>query len=436
MKAETEGFTMEGKSPVSTVLMLQIALALLPAQNSFAQSCDSASQTLEQARACYKQEGEREKALRRALSLLPAKPEKIQEINSYLSSVDPFSVPVRELLLSLYIEQQQWDPAFEEFRVIRRLDSEHYSKEKVAEVLVSTRRFADALKNLDSMIQKEPGNLQTRKLRAVARYETGDYHGTLEDLRHFIGSSENTHALDLARAKTLQKLGRANESKAIVVELDWLALQSPAQISEFGILAEKLGELELAEDSFQHAYQASPGEGGALMLARVLQARKKHTKAEEMLVAALGSWASSDLLMAALLDHYVSRGKIAKAGANLEAWRKKFPDRAWLKNEWEKMRASIGGKAARPPSTPVTEKELSERKKPAKRVKTTKANTTRVRPGESLMSISNRLFGTHQRWKEIWKLNRKELRSPSSVRARMMLKVPPVSVAEEEEAQR
>jgi hypothetical protein len=266
MKAENEDFTMEGRSAVSPVLMILATLALLPAPNTFALDCVPSGQSLEHARACYQKGAERENALRRAVELLPSRQEKIQEISSYLSSVDPFSIPVRQLLLSLNIEQQQWDPAYEEFRAIRRLDREYFSKEKAAEVLVHTRRFADALRSLDLLIQKEPGNLQTRKLRAVARYETGDYHGALEDLRHFLGSSESTLALDLARAKTLQKLGQANASRAIVNEFDWPALQSSALISEFGILAEKLGELSLAEDSLRHSYLAAPSEDGALML--------------------------------------------------------------------------------------------------------------------------------------------------------------------------
>jgi nucleoid-associated protein YgaU len=102
----------------------------------------------------------------------------------------------------------------------------------------------------------------------------------------------------------------------------------------------------------------------------------------------------------------------------------------------KKMRASIGGKAGRPHKAPPVERKLTERKTTTKRAKMVKAGTTRVRPGESLMTISNRLFGTHQRWKEIWKLNRKELRSPSSVRARMMLKVPQIIEYESEEAER
>ncbi|NUM89563.1 MAG: LysM peptidoglycan-binding domain-containing protein [Bdellovibrionales bacterium] len=51
------------------------------------------------------------------------------------------------------------------------------------------------------------------------------------------------------------------------------------------------------------------------------------------------------------------------------------------------------------------------------------AQETTVRKGESLQSISQRLYGTSRRWKEIYAWNRDRLPSPDSVRAGMRLRL-------------
>lgn len=410
---------MEGKTLISVFLLVGAISQPAYAGASPATGCAGAFDAN-----CHRSMSEGEQALFRELDKLPGSMEKIQVASRYLGDVDPFSIPVREHLLNIYIENSEWSSAYSEFQTIRRLDRDHYTGEAAAEILIKSRRFEEALRFLDPLLQKVPGNLIARRLRAVARYEAKDFRGALNDLRHFTGSSEDSDALDLARAKILQRLGQVGASRDLLRGLDLPSLRAPEQTFEVGLLAEKLEELELAERSYRLSYERQSGEPIALAFARVLQMNAKGDEAEHVLQSAVTRWPNSDSVMSALLENLLGKGKMSRAGALLGAWQEKFPERPWIRQERAKLKARLGVSSPEAGSPSVVGPSAEKKQKNGKRRMASGSSRVRVRPGETLMTLSYRLFGTHQRWKEIWKLNRGELRSPSSIAARMLLKVP------------
>ena len=67
---------------------------------------------------------------------------------------------------------------------------------------------------------------------------------------------------------------------------------------------------------------------------------------------------------------------------------------------------------------------------PAKRDAASPPGTYRVKEGDTLSTISLHELGTSKRWQEIFQLNRRELDDPQSLKAGMLLKLPPATTAE------
>lgn len=375
----------------------------------------------EEGRAFYAFPECRDTALERVTSYLPSQETRLAEIAQFLELTDPLSTKARYQLLSILLKDSP-QKAFEEYASIKQLDPQFFSEVQEAEILIQVGKLQQATRILDKLISAHPGNLEARRLRAVAHFEAKNFNEATSDLQFFLDGDSESAPYQLAASKTFFKLGMKDKARRLLEETDLERITDQTQLIAFGSLAESLGEITLAENGYR-ALNDENAEA-SILLARVLQKQGKLIDAREILMRAKDKFPGNDFLLAEIIQDHFEQGKLSIAARLLEQWQEKYPEKIWIANR-------LNGLKQRFAVRKIEDGNLRRKPDKAERVPASK-NTKEsrnfryvsVRKGESLMSVSFRLFGTHQRWRDILRANKDRISSPNQIPTGMKLKVP------------
>lgn len=462
-------------------LFLSVVPLLSVSEN---QVCAQKFQNLESARSCYSEFRHRELALDFVLSQLTIVAEQEHELELYLTKFDPLSLRAREKLLYLRLSAGKTKEVLKEIDLIQKLDGDYFPPLKAAEILLESRNFAESRKILDQLLRGEPGNLEARKMRAVVLYELKEFGKSYEDLQYF---AKNGNIADqsylIATAKTLFELKEKERAREILQTISTENLSGP-QLFSLADLAERMKEFHLAKQLYHQMLRQKSELSQVLRFGRLLMSLNNLKEAQDLFDRENGKYFSDEDFILAQVELTRLQGKLAQAGNLLEqkilqfphmqklpgelaALRNSFVDpkllQALRKRELEQNRlekellAKVVEDDSRknelinpkdkpqidlteesqielPKKLPVEVKKIElvekkseviapeENRKPTN-IEMEKFRTYRVRRGESLMTFSNRIYGTHQKWKDVFEWNRGKLKSPNHIRPGMKLRV-------------
>jgi len=442
--------------------------------------CPGEVDSVEVARSCYFDYRRREQALEIALQLSPSNEEKIDELNYYIAKADPLSLAAREKRLHLFLAEENASEVLREFRVIRKLDSEFFPPEKAAHLLFQSKNYSASKEILDKLLAAQPGNLEARKLRAVALFELREYKLSYEDLLFFAESGDTQDInFRIASARTLFELKRVEKARSMLQSLsvEDLAISQLPPVAE---LAEKLNEVSFSRAAYRRLLQSQFEIKWILKYASLLRKTSSNEECEELLRKAKEFYPDSPEIELARYQFNMGRGKLARAGSDLERFLLAHPEHTNLRDalfglrtdfvdkkilaqiekeekaserqkkvelakeraeeKREDLQRKLADKASEklPDQVKITSVEPSKIEssraikskkndnKTKDRVPSNLASeykVVKVKKRETLMKFSFRVHGTHQRWKEIFKLNKDKLESPDHVRPGMRLKV-------------
>lgn len=243
----------------------------------------------------------------------------------------------------------------------------------------------------------------------------------------------------LIRARALVALDRANEAEKILEKLTKASDLAPALQPEawevYGDLAVSEKKKE-AETYYRKAFALAPeNQNIATKLADVMAAAGKAKQAADF----LKPFAERPSADANLQFRYVSlleqSGQVALAGRTLQAWIAQRPDVRWQELSYAALLEQMGEEDAASALKQKWNVKNLARPESTVRPKVKKPDpvrSVRVKRGDTLQSISEQLYGTTKRWKDIRSLNISALGRDSQIVPGMKLKVPP---AEDEETE-
>jgi tetratricopeptide (TPR) repeat protein len=404
---------------------------------AWAGGCDkpAALESVEACRACYGSTEAREDAFQRALALLDTPEKQAAEAELFFVKGDPFSVRARESYMHVLFALGKKEKAFKELLRIGQLERSYFSDQKIAELALQCGKYGPANRFLSRLLKDQPGNLDLRRLRAVSYFELHDYKSSLEDLRFFLGSRQEDGRVKLALAKVHLRVGEKKEARSLVKELhaDRDKQVEPELLADFGLLAEMAGEGHIAEESYREDIRR--GQSRSLVhLARRLKDSGKGKEAESLLLLAEQRIPGNDQVLRSLIDHYVFHGSIFKLNQKIAHWSAKYPKKEWLKAEFARIKRDMeakvnaGGLVESFSLSPGGDRLMPAVSPPLRAP--AQASSVKVLPGDSLMTISYRVFGTHQRWEKLWELNKELIKSPDRIEPGMSLAITKVSEGE------
>lgn len=377
-------------------------------------------ESLDILRDCYRSRDFRDGALLRVVQLSENSESKVREIESFIKDFAPFSLRARTTLLDLYLESGAFSLASIQLSAIERLDSGYLSHEAKAGYLVRAGRYKEARKILKEILSDQPANLRARRLSAVVSYELENYPQAIRDLQYLIDPKAPSAVLELALVKSKFKNGdRKGASERLRACELCRALDEPGLSFEIGRVAEMVGDLVLAES----AYRASLDRDArpAIRLSKILEKRGKQGEAIEVLKVALKTHEGDDRVLQALANLYVKGGKIAAAGEFLEEVSERFPEKKWAVEKLAQAQSLVGGSG---PGVRVVVEEMPQAQSQKREPAAAGWRFVNVKPGDSLMSLSYRVFGTHKKWKKLYGWNSEWLQGPDSLLPGMKLRVP------------
>lgn len=428
--------------------------------------CAHPFQTIEAARSCYSEFQYRASALDFVLAQLKDASEQQKELELYLTRFDPLSLRARESLLYFRLSEGKTKEVLKEIELIQKLDADFFPPLKAAGILYESGNYQESRKILDQLLRREPGNLEARKLRAVVLFEIKEFAKSYEDLQFFAKNGNITdQGYLIASAKTLFELKERDRAREILQSISLENLTAP-QLYSLADLAEKMKEYHLAKQLYHQLLKQKSDLAQVLRFGNLLMRLNNLKEAQDLFDRENQKYSTHEDFILAQVELASLQGKLAHAGNLLEQKLNQFPQMERLNEKLMQIRqgfidpkvlqalekresdsAAIIAKQNQPreleslpkevevvtelpeevkrialTSSLPAEKKASENRKPTN-IAAEPFRTYRVRKGESLMTFSNRVYGTHQKWKEVFEWNRNKLKSPNHIRPGMKLKV-------------
>jgi predicted Zn-dependent protease len=245
----------------------------------------------------------------------------------------PFSYAARISLARLRLQEQRYDDAISEIRRIRNLKQEtsesHFT---LAEAYSAKGQNAEALRELDTALSKNPVNFNARFFRAQLNLQRRDFKLALEDGLYLGNLAPNN-----SRALLIQGTAHfgLKDKPRLLQTLRKLAALPPASMSPETALAVAdlyfgVADLRGAKD-YVEKLKATPywDVGLALRLAKVLAALNERVAAEAELQWILAREPGNDLAAYEYVKIQQDASDYEGAARFLQGFNQKYPDRAW-----------------------------------------------------------------------------------------------------------
>jgi len=143
----------------------------------------------------------------------------------------------RSLLAGIYVEQQRWGEAAEQYRAILAAAPDDVDAHALlADALVRQNAFDEAIRHYEQYLSLEPDNVMAVSGLAIALSAVGRIDEGLDAFRRAVALAPNQSRLHQNLARALADAGRIDEARSEAAEAVRLAPNDPAAISLFDAL--------------------------------------------------------------------------------------------------------------------------------------------------------------------------------------------------------
>ncbi len=270
-------------------------------------------------------------ALRGALQTDPEK--QLADFSAAIET-DPKNAEAWQARGLYYLSKDQDDKAAEDFAKLLESDADNVGAlNALAEALTNLKKYDEALKLIDRIIEKNPKASLGYAARARIQILKGDEKAGLEDLNKALEIEPNDVAALLMRSRFYYSQKKNDEAKA---DLDKALALRPGMVQGIlmrAVMAAEQGKYAEAIADMQLLSSADPNNvEWKLQIAQFYSADKRPRKAIEIVDEVLKSHADNAMAIRIRGDAYLSIGDHAKAVADLETALKADPKNGGILN--------------------------------------------------------------------------------------------------------
>lgn len=202
--------------------------------------------------------------------------------------LDPKYAPAYKELAEMYFYAGQYDKALSTFDQFRGVAEKSTNTDaEYASFLYLTKKYPEALTEINGVLAKEPNNVTMNRLKAYTLFETGDYAGANTAMDNYLRVTPAEKIIPddyIYQGKILSRAGKTAEAKAALEKA--LAVASPSQKKD---VEDAIAKNSLASGDFSSAIKAlaNTAKNGDLAdqyrLATAYKGAKMYTQADSVL---------------------------------------------------------------------------------------------------------------------------------------------------------